>query len=68
MERKVRRLVLAAGILEIFLAIVGFAAFELKTYLAFQDYNAHLAQTEQPMMMIGIAAFILFFYYFIFNF
>ncbi len=65
MERKVRRLVLAAGILEIFLAIVGFAAFELETYLAFQDYNAHLAQTEQPMMMIGFVALTTIFFYFI---
>lgn len=65
MERKVRRLVLAAGILEILLAIVGFAAFEWEIYLSFLDYKAHLAQSEQPLMMIGFTALMTVFFYFI---
>ncbi len=65
MERKVHRLVLAAGISEILLAIVGFAAFEWETYLSFLDYKAHLAQSEQPLMMIGFVALTTIFFYFI---
>lgn len=65
MERKVRCLVLAAGILEICLAVVGFASFEWETYLAFRAYKAHLAQTEQPLMMVGFAALTTIFFYFI---
>lgn len=65
MERKVRLLVLAAGILEILLAIVGFAAFEWEIYLSFLDYKAHLAQSEQPLMMIGFTALMTVFFYFI---
>ncbi len=65
MERKVRLLVLAAGISEILLAIVGFAAFEWEIYLSFLDYKAHLAQSEQPLMMIGFTALMTVFFYFI---
>lgn len=65
MDDKMRRRMLAAGILEIFAAVAGFAAFEWAVHLSFMNFQARMAQTEQPMMMIGIAAFILFFYYFI---
>lgn len=65
MERKARRLMMTAGISEMLLAIVGFAAFEWVIYLFFLDYKANLAQSEQPLMMIGFTALMTVFFYFI---
>lgn len=65
MERKAHRLMMTAGISEMLLAIVGFAAFEWVIYLSFLDYKANLAQSEQPLMMIGFTALMTVFFYFI---
>lgn len=65
MESKARRLMMMAGISEMLLAIVGFAAFEWVIYLSFLDYKANLAQSEQPLMMIGFTALMTVFFYFI---
>ena len=65
MDKKMRRMMLAAGILEIVAAVAGFAAFEWANCLSLLEFQADMAQTEQPFMMIGFAALMLVAYYFI---